>query len=396
MEFGLTSTCRNRIVWIALVGAIVAACVTLPATAQSMRSTGDLPQADKETIELKLFNTSQALLSDPSNPELLLQKGIQLSALGRLQPAFEVFEGLRNNYPDHPAPYANLASIYGRWGKFEEARQMLLKADSLQANKFQTQLSLASVNLELALAALTKANRINPGDRATELKLRALERYITDSNRTSFPTTGFTSPVATVDSNPRRIPSDMTATSARQRALEPVDRKKDQRDRLTLSAAEAGVTPALKSAMASDAAPGTKSALARDSVNSAINLGNGLKLAIAPDARKQDVIATTDRWATAWTNRAFADYLAVYSPRFKPADGVSMEAWSRRKKALMDKASFIQVDVQIGLIRFAGDIATVNLVQRYKSDNFTDATKKILVLAEEEGTWRILRESSSN
>jgi hypothetical protein len=62
----------------------------------------------------------------------------------------------------------------------------------------------------------------------------------------------------------------------------------------------------------------------------------------------------------------------------------------------MEKASFIQVDLQISLIRFAGDIATVNMIQHYKSDHYTDSIKKILVLTEEDGGWRILRESSSN
>lgn len=392
----MTSIYRKKIAWIALVGAVAAGCVITPVAAQpsrNVRSMGDLQQADIESIELKLFNANQALLTDPTNPELLLQKGIHLSALGRLQPAFEVFEGLRQGYPDHPAPYANLASIYGRWGKFEEARQMLLKADSLQANKFQTQISLASVNLELALAALTKANRINPGDRSTELKLRALERYINDSNRASFPATGFSVPAPVIDSNPRRIPSDMTPTSARQRTQELVEPKKDRRDRLTLSATEAPSTAPPKNSATQDGGRGASAAAVR---NPAINPGSGLRIAIAPDARKQDVIATTDRWARAWASRSYAEYIALYSSKFKPADGISVETWARRKKALMEKASFIQIDLQVRLVRFTGDIATVNMVQRYKSDQFTDSTKKILVLVEEDDGWRILRESSSN
>jgi tetratricopeptide (TPR) repeat protein len=375
-----------------LVGVVV-----MPVAAQSTRSArnaDDSPRADIEAIELKLFSANQALLTDPSNPELLLQKGIHLSALGRLQPAFEVFEGLRQSFPDHPAPYANLASIYGRWGKFEEARQMLLKADSLQANKFQTQISLASVNLELALAALTKANRINPGDRSTELKLRALERYITDSNRASFPATAaFTVPAPVIDSNPRRIPSDMTASSGRLRTQEPVERKKDPKDRLTLSTTEDAPTGSSRITTAQDGSRGASTSSVR---SASVSPGSGLRVAVAPDARKQDVIATTDRWAKAWANRSYAEYIGLYSAKFKPNDGIPMDTWARRKKALMEKASYIQVDVQISLVRFAGDIATVNMVQRYKSDQFTDTTKKILVLAEEDGGWRILRESSSN
>jgi tetratricopeptide (TPR) repeat protein len=343
----------------------------------------ELPQSDVEAIELKLFNVTQSLLQDPQNPELLLQKGIHLSALGRLQDAFDVFEALRANYPNHPAPYANLASVYARWGKLEEARQMLLKSDALQGNRFQTQLSLASVNLELALAALNKANQINPGDRTTELKLRALEKYLSDANKSTFPTNSMGNERA-MDSGARRIPQDMAPSStAKPRVIEAVTRKKD---RLSLTALEADDV---------NKPQATQSTQTGGATAAAATTGNSSGDAV-PDVRRQEVVKTLESWAKSWTNRSYSDYAALYATSFQPSDGSPKEAWFKRKQALMEKNNFIQVELKVSSIRFSGDKATVQLTQRYKSDRYTDTSRKELVLSAEDGTWKILREKASH
>lgn len=337
-----------------------------------------LPPSDQEATELKLFNVTQSLLQDPQNPELLLQKGIHLSSLGRLQEAFDVFDALRTNFPNHPAPYANLASVYARWGKLEEARQMLLKSDALQGNRFQTQLSLASVNLELALAALNKANQINPGDRNTELKLRALEKYLVDANKAVFPASAIRNE-RTLDTNAGRIPQDMApSATAKPRVIETVTRKKD---RLSLTALEGDELPK----------PVTTPAAAAQAVTSTA----GSAKEASTDVRKQEVVKTLESWAKSWANRSYADYAALYATNFQPSDASGKEAWFKRKQALMEKTNFIQVELKVSTIRFSGEKATVLLTQRYKSDRYTDTSRKELVLTAEDGNWKILREKVS-
>jgi len=378
LESALKSVSRTWTTTVALVMGLTTASLGWGQNAPGFRPNARLalPQSDLEATELKLFNVTQSLLQDPQNPELLLQKGIHLSTLGRLQEAFDVFDGLRANFPNHPAPYANLASVYARWGRLEEARQMLLKSDALQGNRFQTQLSLASVNLELALAALTKANQINPGDRNTELKLRALEKYLVDANKAVFPASSISNE-RTADAGARRIPQDMAPSSAaKPRVIETVPKRKD---RLSLTALDGD---SLAPAAAAVPAPPPASVT---------STGTAPKEA-SPDARKQEVVKTLENWAKSWANRSFSDYAALYAVNFQPSDASSREAWFKRKQALMDKNNFIQVELKVSAIRFSGDKATVHLTQRYKSDRYTDTSRKELVLTAEDGNWKILRE----
>ena len=383
LEFELTPFCRTLISSI-----VVSLSCTLPAVVRSQSGVAArahannanasvLPEADAEALELKLFKTSQALLQDPQNPELLLQKGIYLSSLGRLQAAFEVFDGLRQSHPNHPAPYANLASVYARWGRLEEARQMLLKSDNLQGNSFQTQLSLASVNLELALAALNRANQLNPGDTATRQKLQALEKYLADSSQAAFAQAGGApSAPLTTDADARRRPANMSPP-AKARIASTMATK---RDRLTLGAPNLGDTPSLLETQAPVQTPVESASLA---------------LPAAVDPRKPEILKSVGVWANAWATRSYSDYVALYSVNFRPADGITREAWARRKRVVMEKTNRIQVDLKVNKVKFVGDTAFVNLSQKYRSDRYSDNGNKELQFALEEGSWKILSERTT-
>lgn len=336
-----------------------------------------LPPSDVEALEHKLFTTNQALLREPQNPELLLQKGIYLSSLGRLQEAFDVFDNLKTSFPLHPAPYANLASVLARWGKLEEARQMLLKSDALQGNRFQTQVNLASVNLELALTALNKANQLNPGDRHTEMRLRALEKYLQDTGKSTFSSGSTHAGERTQDADARRIPQDMEPTSTPKPRKAEISGSKGDRLSLSVLASEDANKP---SRSTPDPRP---SATATSSVN------NG-------DAREQQVVKALNDWAAAWASRAVVNYSSWYSADFQPADGQTKDAWFRRKHALIEKTTFIRVDLKVSTIRFSGRNAVVTLTQHYKSDSYTDTHKKELTLTAEDGNWKILREKALN
>lgn len=360
----------------ALMGAAPSVAIS-QAGAASMRSgTGTAPASDVEATELKLFKVSQALLQDPQNPELLLQKGSYLSSLERLQAAFDVFDALRQAYPHHPAPYANLASVYARWGRFEEARQMLLKSDLAQGNRVQTQLNLAAVNLELALAALNKASQLNPGDRSTQQKVKALEKYLADTDSASFATSGNPSRQATTEAGLQRAAKDKSNPTAGSKAgASMVSPPVNARDRLTLAAPDLG-----------DVARPPPSVTQADSKVMAIPL--------TTDARKQEILKSVMAWANAWTSRSYSDYMTFYGTNFRPAGDLSRDVWAQHKKVTMEKASRIHVDLKISRVTFTETTATVILSQKYRSDRYADSGRKELLWVREEGHWKIAEEKT--
>ena len=335
-----------------------------------------------EALELELFNLSQRLLQDPSNPQLLLQKGIYLSDLGRLQAAFDVFETLRQAFPDHPTPYNNLASIYARWGRLEEARQMLLKSRSLEATQVQTHLSIASVNIGLALDALNQARALKPTDLATQKQIRLLESYQAESNRISatLPAQEGTA----VNSKPKtavELQADKSKSSARASEKSRQRPSKGPQDRLTLDTLDNDwAAPAPAQAVAKPASPRASSPPQ-----------TGLAIS-SPQARQAELREVVQSWAKAWSQRNSGAYLEHYSDKFEPSDGSSRSAWIERKKMLLAQAKYIRVTPNIIEIQVTGDEAMVLLNQKYKSNLYADQQRKELRMQFEAGQWKIVAE----
>lgn len=342
------------------------------------------PGLSAEETELKLYKLSQTLLQDPENPELLLQKGIFLTQLGRSKAAFEVFESLRESFPDNPTPYANLASLYARSGKLEEARQMLIQADALQGNRLQTQLSLASVNIGLAMAALHKAHDINPNDLATKQKLKALEKYLIESDKKpGAGTTISTAELPSKQSSTLLMPAqDVSLPVEKPMRSRSASAARSTQDRLTLGAVELDSPSTQANPSTNDAKPIT---LANDHAQTKNS---------NTDGGKAGVINAVEAWGKAWTQRAYEEYAALYSSEFQPNDGLTREAWRARKKALFEKAQYIKVDLKVTQIQVDKTTATVKLSQHYKSDGYAETGQKELKLAIEQDRWKILSEKS--
>lgn len=401
-ESALYSICKAR-VSSSFASALLAVVCVMPVLGATSGARADIadskpnPGLDVDASERRLFALSQALLQDPQNPELLLQKGVLLFELGKLQAAFEVFEALRTTFPEQPAPYANLASLYARLGRLEESRQMLLQSDALQGNQVQTQLSLASVNMGLALAALGKANTLKPGDAATQRKLQALEKIVADTSA-PYLSAGNTSlnsdrGVNAALSAPYGRPSKTTKERT-------VNHPQPARDRLSLMVPDIGdtspppsTTPAPTPAAAPPASPAkAQGATTAGAALPALTVATPAALQGAGDTVKAEVLKAVEAWGKAWAQRSYTDYLAAYGLGFQPPEGAAREAWARRKQAVMEKAQYIKLEIKVSGVQFNGKTATVKLSQHYRSDRHTDFSRKELTLNLEEGGWKIVAE----
>jgi tetratricopeptide (TPR) repeat protein len=350
---------RGVLIWVAglLLSPALLAQGSVADTVKALAEAKAQNRPHASDLELKLLTLNQAINESPQNPELVLKKGIYLLELGRTQQAVDVFEGLRTSYPSHPAPHINLAAAYAQQGRLEEARQMLLKADGLQSGRHQTHLSLASVNIGLALASIRKAKELKPGDPLIERKAREIEQLLVKVNASPYASTDLADLAVTKPARPGQAVS--------------VAAPAPKGDRLMLASPVRDTTEAVQPAK----------------MDAPASSGN-----VADDERKAEALNVIESWASAWSQRKQADYLAHYSDRFRPPGGGDRDAWIQRKQLIIDKARFINVDVKVQQIRVNGAQAWVLVTQRYRSDLHADVTRKELKLGLEDGRWKILSE----
>lgn len=340
----------------------VSAPLSTPAEVQPVAGL-DLP-----ATELALEKLSEQLLEDPQNPQLLLQKGIYLSESGKLQAAFDIFDSLRTRFPDQPAPYVNLASVHARWGQLEKARSLLTQSSTLQNDQLQTQLSLASVHMGLALEALTKARQINPANELVHIRLRALEKLVTEPGTIKATANAPAAAAAGPQSVDKPAATKATPTPRNTQARQN-PKSKPQRNQLQLESIDLSLNPPEPGAGKATATPDN-----------------------TDKSPQKEIRAMLSSWLDAWRARSYDDYASHYSAAFEPPDGSTLQAWKQRKKILIESARFIQVDINILQLQVNGPLASVRINQTYRSDRYADKTRKDLLLRLEGNQWQLISE----
>ena len=70
------------------------------------------------------------------------------------------------------------------------------------------------------------------------------------------------------------------------------------------------------------------------------------------------------------------------------------DSWSLYKKNIINHAKFIDVRVNIKQIKILKNKAWVQFSQRYRSDIYSDFSRKEMKLISEDGVWKIIGEKS--
>jgi ketosteroid isomerase-like protein len=99
-------------------------------------------------------------------------------------------------------------------------------------------------------------------------------------------------------------------------------------------------------------------------------------------------------WRQAWGKHDVAGYLGAYSESFTPADGGSRADWVvARSKKVGSKAAIEVAINDLALERQGPDRFKVSFRQDYASGSYREVGRsKTLLLAHEEGGWKIVRE----
>lgn len=106
------------------------------------------------------------LRQQPDSPEVRLLHGVLEARQGNLADAVVVFEGLRTDHPTMFEAHNNLAVLYARVGRLDDARDALVAASELRSDPV-VYANLGDVYMKLAERAYKRAHELRDADPAT-------------------------------------------------------------------------------------------------------------------------------------------------------------------------------------------------------------------------------------
>lgn len=110
---------------------------------------------------------------------------------------------------------------------------------------------------------------------------------------------------------------------------------------------------------------------------------------------REDVQATIDLWAAAWSEQNIDQYLTAYSSEFDVPGRQSRRQWEGMRRSRLSRPSRIEIRVVYDSFEMiAADTVQVDFNQIYDSNLFSDKTDKRLLLKKEDVIWRIVSEES--
>ena len=147
-----------------------------------------LIKSGQSTQALKLID--DALAKNPKDPAMRFRRGVTLSMLDRKAEALHVFQKLVEDHPEMPAPYNNLAVLYGSQGDYDKARAALVAAIRTNPQYATAYQNLGDVYAQLASQAYSKALQLDKSDTTVPPKLVLLRELISNPNQAAAaPTT---------------------------------------------------------------------------------------------------------------------------------------------------------------------------------------------------------------
>lgn len=377
----------------------------------------------KGDAKAALDRSDEALSKTPRDARVRFLRGIALAEQARTPEAIQVFQALTQDHPEMPEPYNNLAVLYAQQGELDKARAALQKAIQTNPAYATAQANLADVYGKLASQAYDKALPVDknaPAVTPAPAKLALVkDLYVgTRSNTVVAASTPPSKPVTppsvaavTAPAKPQPItvapskvapvaPSTPIQIAAVTPKAEPAKAAVAQ-PAPPPKAVE--VKPASPPPAPAKPAPVPAAPAKAPEVKAAEVKAPNLKPAEAkpvpapvhPSASQEEeeqITKALHNWAEAWSSKHVGAYLGFYAKGFKPPQGLSRTAWEKQRRERVDAAKKIDVKLSNIKIKLEGDMATVRLVQRYRSDRMDSSTGKTFVLEHVGGHWLIREE----
>jgi tetratricopeptide (TPR) repeat protein len=328
-----------------------------------------LIKSGQSTQALKLIDDS--LAKNPKDPAMRFRRGVTLSMLDRKAEALQVFQKLVEDHPEMPAPYNNLAVLYGSQGDYDKARAALVAAIRTNPQYATAYQNLGDVYAQLASQAYSKALQLDNSDTKLPPKLVLLRELIANPNQ---PAAAPTAVAAATPPAPAPATRPVQVAAATPPAPMPVPVAAPKPAPVPPPAPVP--TPAPKPAPVPPPAPTpapTPAPASADAVS--------------------DVSAAVHAWAAAWSHRDMGDYIGAYTPDYT-SGGKSHKAWEEDRKARIVPRKRIAVEISDLQVSVTGDKAKAHFKQTYESDSLTTSGHKTLDLVRSpSGKWLIKQES---
>jgi len=290
------------------------------------------------------------LANKPKDAQGRFLKGLIYTEQNQIPEAIRIFSDLTRDYPELPEPYNNLAVLYASQGQYDKARTSLEMAIRTHPSYATAHENLGDIYAKMASQAYNRALQLDSGNTATQTKLAMIQDLFSDkpSSRNSA-----------VASPPQVI-----------------------------AAAPAPVTkPAAKPVVIVATAPVKVAATVP-----------AAKVVSTPSASNSsdEVLASVDAWATAWSSKNVKQYLSHYAADFRTPNGESHSAWAAGRKERISKPKNIDVRVSSASVKFTDDNhATVRFHQDYRASNFKASGSKTLNMVKSGGNWLIQEENAN-
>lgn len=360
-----------------------------PARAQASSSPVAAPTASPESLEIqRLIREGQhaqalkliddALAKSPKDPQMRFRRGVALSMLDRKTEALGVFQKLVDDYPDMPAPYNNMAVIYGSLGDYDKARLALDKAIRTNPAYGTAYQNLGDVYAQLASQAYNKALQLDKSDTTVPPKLALLRELTSGPNMAPGASGSVRRPLPPASALPPALaPSNSSLVVAPAVAL-----TRPGRPGADSGYSEPPKSPKTTIAAADPSPPLEKPATPPPKPKPAP--------AVNPSVEVEQAVHA---WAAAWSSRDMSGYYGAYTPEFK-GQATSRKAWEQDRRDRIASRKKIRVEVSDLKIRVDGDRATAQFRQSYSSDALSSTSRKTLeLLRSNRGKWQIRQES---
>ncbi|CAN7312901.1 tetratricopeptide repeat protein [Trinickia sp. LjRoot230] len=186
--------------------------------AQTPRPTTDgTPQIDASIASRNwsaaLSDLDTRIASNPRDAQAKFKRGTVLAHLHRDDDAIQQFVELTQIYPELPEPYNNLAALYAKHGRYEEARTALETAVKANPGYGLAYENLGDLYLRLSAEAYKRAQKIGQTSGATSQRLADIERIVAPRPATKASRRSGATDDAVRTLPPMSVPADAGATS---------------------------------------------------------------------------------------------------------------------------------------------------------------------------------------
>jgi tetratricopeptide (TPR) repeat protein len=165
------------------VTALAACFVPSAAFAQVSSATRDgTPQIDASIADKDWNNALKQLdariASNPNDVQAKFKRATVLARLNRDDDAIAAFSALTQTYPELPEPYNNLAALYAKKGRYEDARNALETAVKANPGYALAYENLGDLYLRLASESYKRAQTLGSNSALTKQRIAGIQNVI--------------------------------------------------------------------------------------------------------------------------------------------------------------------------------------------------------------------------